>query len=277
MNHTRTILIAGLCLFCLFLAVVPVAADQVGGLPAGSSTSDTQTASGQGGQNAWATNPQHIAAMQAGVAYRDALGQARMNGAITYIGSISNGAGTSQLSSDETQFTTAAASVQSMNSESQIKAAISQMGSDQKEFASDAKSALGQYNGNAGALKSSVNASVEAQSATLQGLKDTWWSDRQTARMDVFSTNDQRRNAILTNLTAKGIDDSQAQAVETQIQQEGTVLNAAFTSQDENAVKAANQDLATLTQQFAGIVKGYRTAHRSQGTSTVPVTEATGV
>ena len=258
MNHTKTILIAGFCLFCLLWTVMPVTADQVG-------------------QNAWASNPQHIAAMQAGVAYRDALGQARMNGAITYIGSISNGTGTSQLTSDESQFTTTAASVQSMNTESQIRAVISQMQSDRKDFASDTKAALGQYNGKAGALKSSVNASVEAQSATLQSLKNTWWSDRQTARMDLFSTNDQRRNAILSNLTGKGIDDSQAQAVETQIQQEGTVLNAAFTSQDENAVKAANQDLATLTRQFGSIVKEYRAAHRSQGTNSVPVTQAAGV
>ena len=92
----------------------------------------------------------------------------------------------------------------------------------------------------------------------IQSLENTWWTDRQTARMDEFSTNDQRRNGVLSNLTAKGIDVSQAQAVETQIQQEGTVLNAALTSRDESAISAANEDLATLNKQFAEVVKGYR-------------------
>ena len=74
---------------------------------------------------------------------------------------------------------------------------------------------------------------------------------------------DQRpnRNNLLGKLSAKGIDVSQAQAVENQIQQEGTALKAAFDSQDNNAVKAANQQLSTHCTQFRDIVKGYRHVH----------------
>jgi hypothetical protein len=93
--------------------------------------------------------------------------------------------------------------------------------------------------------------------------------------MDEFATNDQRRTGVLSNLTAKGIDVSQAQAVETQIQQEGTALNAALTSRDESAISAANEDLATLNKQFAEIVKGYRSAaHTHRATATTTVTPA---
>ena len=77
MNTTKTILIGSLCLICLAAAIVPVAADPVSG-------------------NAWNTDPEHIAAMQAYVAYAGALGQAQMDGAIGYFGTIGNGAGTSQ-------------------------------------------------------------------------------------------------------------------------------------------------------------------------------------
>ena len=128
-----------------------------------------------------------------------------------------------------------------MTAADQIKAAETQMSADRKEFMTDAKGSLTEYNGTAKALHESVNASVMAQSGTIQTLKNTWWTDRETARMDVFATNDQNRNNLLGKLSAKGIDVSQAQAVENQIQQEGTALKAAFDSQDNNAVKAANQ------------------------------------
>ena len=138
-----------------------------------------------------------------------------------------------------------------------------------------AKGELKEYNGTGKALAASINASVMAQSATIQSLENTWWTDRQTARMDEFATNDQRRNGVLSNLTAKGIDVSQAQAVENQIQQEGTALNAALTSRDESAIKAANEELATLNKQFAEIVNGYRTAaHAHRATTTTTVTPA---
>ena len=242
MKHTRIMLIGSLCMVCLIAAVMPVGAAPVNG-------------------TAWNTNPEHITAMQAHVAYVGAIGQAQMNGAITYIGSISNGAGTGQLSSLESQFTGTESSVQTMTTADQIKAAETQMGADRKEFMTNAKGSLTEYNGTAKALRESVNASVIAQSGTIQALKNTWWTDRETARMDVFATNDQNRNNLLGKLSAKGIDVSQAQAVENQIQQEGTALKAAFGSQDNNAVKAANQQLSTLCTQFRDIVKGYRTAH----------------
>jgi len=250
MNHTRIILIGSLCVACLVLAAMPVAAD---------STTNS----------AWNNNPEHVAAMQAHVAYAGAKGEAQMNGAISYIGTISNGAGTAPLSSIETQFEGTVTSVQSMTTGDAIQQAESQMKTDRTDFMSTAKSELKQYNGTGKALEQSVNASVMAQASTLQGLENTWWTDRQKARMDEFTANDQKRTGILTNLTAKGIDVSQAQAVENQIQQEGIVLNAALTSRDESAIKAANQDLASLNQQFASIIKSYRSGHRAKATATV--------
>jgi hypothetical protein len=253
MNHTRIVLIGSLCMICLVAAVMPVAASPVSG-------------------NAWNTNPEHITAMQAFVAYAGAKGQAQMDGAISYIGTISNGAGTAPLSAIESQFTGTVTSVQSMTTGEEIQQAELQVRTDRTTFMSTAKSSIREYNGTGRALEQSINSSVMAQSATLQGLENTWWTDRQTARMDEFATNDQRRNDVLSNLTAKGIDVSQAQAVENQIQQEGNVLNAALTSRDESAIKAANEDLATLNQQFTSIVKSYRAEYRTRATPTTTIT-----
>jgi hypothetical protein len=141
------------------------------------------------------------------------------------------------------------------------------MSGDRKDFMTTAKSSLSEYNGTAKALYQSVNASVMAQSATIQNLKNTWWTARETARMDEFAQNDQNRNAILAKLSAKGVDVSQAQAIENQIQQEGTALKSGFDNRDNNAIKAANQQLATLCGQFRDIVKGYRVAHPAKMTA----------
>jgi len=257
MKHTRIALIGSLCIFCLIMAVMPATAAPTSG-------------------SSWNSDPEHVAAMQAFVAYAGAKGEAQMNGAISYIGTISNGAGTAPLSTLETQFEGTVFSVQSMTTGDEIQQAESQLKTDRTDFVSTAKSDLKEYNGTGKALEQSVNASVMAQATTLQELENTWWTDRQTARMNEFSTNDQKRNGILANLTAKGVDVSQAQAVENQIQQEGSALNTALTSRDESAIKAANQDLATLNQQFAGIIKGYRSELRTKVTTTaLPATAIT--
>jgi hypothetical protein len=255
MKHNGILLIGSLCMICLIAAVIPVASAPVSGTP-------------------WNTNPEHITAMKAFVAYAGTKGQAQMDGAISYIGTISNGAGTSQLSSIESQFTNTVSSVNSMTSGDQIQVAEAQLREDRNDFMTAAKSSIKEYNGTGKALLASVNASVMAQSGTIQTLDNTWWSDRQTARMDVFATNDQRRNGVLSNLTAKGIDVSQAQGIETQIQQQGTALNAALTSRDESAIKAANEQLATLNKQFIDTIKGYRAQHASRPTATTTVTPA---
>ena len=249
MKHTKIMLLGSCCLIFLIAAVMPAGA-------AGISA------------NSWDTNASHIAAMQATVAYAGALGEAQMNGAITYIGSISNGAGTSELSSLETDFSGLVTSVTGMTSADQIKAAATQMSSDKKEFMSDAKDELKEYNGTGKALHESVNASVEQQAGTLATLKSTAWTDRETARMEEFATNDQNRNNILEKLSAKGIDVSQAQAVENQIEQQGAALQTGFNDQNAQEVKAANQQLSTLTTQFRDIVKGYRQSQHVSPTST---------
>ncbi len=151
MRHTQIILIGSLCMICLVPGVMPVAAAPVNG-------------------TSWNTNPEHIAAMQAHVAYAGVKGQAQMDGATSCIGTISNGAGTNQLSSIESKFTGTVSSVQSMTAADQIQAAEMQMKTDRTSFMTAAKGELKEYNGTGKALAASINASVMAQAATLQSL-----------------------------------------------------------------------------------------------------------
>jgi hypothetical protein len=63
---------------------------------------------------------------------------------------------------------------------------------------------------------------------------------------------------MLANLTAKGIDITQAQAVLDQITAERSPLKAAFDSHDQAAVKNIDSQLTALYEQFRTTVQGYR-------------------
>jgi hypothetical protein len=243
-----------LCLILLAVCILPATV---------SAASDTTSPSVQPAGGQWNTNPGAIAAAQAAAAYAAALGKDRMDGAIQYITSIA-ASGVSTLTADEQAFLSAASSAQSAGDVDGARMAREQMKDAGQQFTTDTKEILKADNGNAKDLRAAVNASVEADSANLQNLKETAWSNRETTRMDVFTENDARRNGVLANLTAKGIDVSSAQAIENQIQQQGAALKAGFDSRNADAVRVANQQISTFTQQFQETVKGYRQAYRQQ-------------
>jgi len=196
----------------------------------------------------WYNNPEHITAMKANVAYVGENTKAMMDGAVTYFGTINNGA--TDLSSAEQQFLSTVASVQSMNNNQSINEALDQMKSEVTAFRTDVTSDLKTYNGSASELHTAVNASVTADQANIQSLYTAWWAARETSRLDEFTYNDGYRHDALTNLTAKGADVSQAQSVETQIDGLQPSLKSALDNKDEKALESVNDQLGTLCQQF---------------------------
>jgi hypothetical protein len=95
-----------------------------------------------------------------------------------------------------------------------------------------------------------VNASVTADQATIQSLDTAYWTARETSRLDEFTHNDAIRNSAIANQTAKGIDVSQAQGIETQIGALQPSLKSALDARDEKALESVNSQLGTLGQQF---------------------------
>jgi hypothetical protein len=202
----------------------------------------------------WSNNPEHITAMKAYVAYVSEDYQARMNGAISYIGTISGSAGTGDLTGAEQQFTATAASVQSMTTNDSIDAALIQMKGEVATFHTNTANDLKAYNGSAPALHASVNASVTADQVTVGNLYTAWWTARETSRLDEFSHNDAIRNGALTNLSAKGIDVSQPQGIETRISGLQDSLKSALDARDEKTLNSVNTRLGTLGKQFWGAI-----------------------
>ena len=196
----------------------------------------------------WENNPEHITAMKAFVAYSGENDKAMMDGAVTYFGTINNGA--TDLSTAEQQFLSTVASVQSMNTNTSIDQALSQMKSEVTTFRTDVSSDLKTYNGSASALHTAVNTSITADQANIQNLYNAWWAARETSRLDEFTYNNGFRHNALNNLTAKGVDTSDAQAVLAQIDAQQPALKSALDNKDEKALEGVNQQIGTLCQQF---------------------------
>ena len=237
MKNIKMTMLCGLCMICLVAVIVPAA----GALGNGTS---------------WSDNPEHITAMKAYVAYADENYQAMMNGAISYIGTISGPAGTNDLTGAEQQFTATAASVQSMTTSESIEAARTRMKAEVATFRTDTANDLKAYNGSESALRTSVNASVTADQAAIESLDTAWWTARETSRLDEFTRNDATRNGVLANLSAKGVDVSQAKGIETQIDGLQGSLRSALDARDEKTLASTNAQLGMLCKQFGNAISG---------------------
>jgi len=95
-----------------------------------------------------------------------------LDGTIQYIGSIST-SGASTLTADKTTFVSAADGAQSATTVDGIRDTRSKMKTAAQTFRADTRSIMQAYNGSARDLRMSINASVKADAATLETLKNS--------------------------------------------------------------------------------------------------------
>lgn len=198
----------------------------------------------------WDDNPEHIAAMQAYVAYNGELYKAKMDGANQYISGLNGTAGAGAMQADEQQLLATVASVKSMTTSAAITQARETMKTQIGQYRTDLSSAFSADNGNLDSLKSAVSASETADQGTIQGLLTAYWTSTETSHLDEFSYYDTQRTAVLANLTAKGVDVTPAQLIETQITALQPSLKVALDSRNWAQIDDVNRQLGTLGSQF---------------------------
>jgi hypothetical protein len=198
----------------------------------------------------WDDNPEHIAAMQAYVAYTGETYKAKMDGANQYINSLNGTTGAGTMQADEQQFLATVASVQTMTTSAAITQARETMKTQIAQYRTDLSSAFTADNGNLDNLKSAVSASETADQTTIQNLLTAYWTATEKSHLDEFSYYDTQRTATLANLTAKGVDVTPAQLIETQIQSLQPSLKVALDSRNWAQIDDVNHQLGTLGSQF---------------------------
>jgi len=94
-----------------------------------------------------------------------------------------------------------------------------------------------------------------------QGLKDDLWSNHQQYRLQAFDTNVQRASSVIGILNKYSIDTTQPQSTLNTISGKRSALETALTSRDKEGLKAVNEELKTLWQQFRKDVRESIRAH----------------
>ena len=116
------------------------------------------------------------------------------------------------------------------------------------------------------------------KAAIDQGLKDDLWANRHLYRLQEFDLHVQRANSVITILNKYSIDTTQMQATLTTISSKRSALETALASKDKAGLKATNEELKTLWEQFRTEMKESVKAHvtAARAAAKAAKTSATG-
>jgi flagellar biosynthesis GTPase FlhF len=203
-------------------------------------------------------NPEIIAALKTHIAYVGQSQQARMDGVIAYIDSISGGIGTSSLRDIENDYMETASSVPVMQTADEIAEARGELRTQTRLFSEETKAKMIMFNGSTDDMRGAINASFQLMENSSSALKESLWLAKDTARITVFNKASQERTALLSTISNQGIDTSHARNISEQIDSRRSVILKALADNSARSLKEANSGLRSLNHQFRGVVQAYR-------------------
>ena len=106
-----------------------------------------------------------------------------------------------------------------------------------------------------------------------QGLKDDLWSNHQQYRLQEFDMHVTQANSVIAILNKYSIDTTHMQSTLTTISGKRSALETALTNKDQAGLKAINEELRTLWEQFHSdmrdSIKAHYTATRAAAKTSV--------
>jgi len=200
-------------------------------------------------------DPQIIAALKSNVVYVGESQQARMNGVIRYIDSISNGTGTDELRWIQEDYLTAASTIPLLYTSDKINSARKEMQDQSVLFSDTSADEMVLFGVNTSTMRSFINSSMKDFDASFNDPNRTPWLTTGRARLIVFNDSANGRNSTLANLSSKGIDVSEAQNLSDSINAEyGDLLNA-LSHKGGVSVSAVNSRIKILNQGFRDSIR----------------------
>jgi len=240
-----------ICLCAIFTCLIAIAVPFVGAATVPSSQSNSTSYLAR-------DNPELISALKLHVAFLGQEQQARMDGVIRYIDSISGGTGSFNLRMMQEDYMTSASSIPFMNSADEIDSAREDMRIQTRLFAEETQAQLVLFNGSTDAMDGSINASTRAIEESFSNIKDSLWLVRDTARLTVFNTYSEKRAELLAGLSAQGVDISHAKNLSDQIDAQRSALTAVISSKKSGTIQNANSGIKDLNRQFRDEILTYR-------------------
>jgi hypothetical protein len=198
-----------------------------------------------------------ISPLKMHIAYVGKIQQARMDGVISYIDSISGGTGTAGLRQIQEDYLTAAFPVPVMRTVEEITEARGEMRHQSILFVDETNAQLAMFNGYAD-MRSSAEASQHPVEESYNCLKYSSWLASQTTRFMVFNQSSYRRTAILDDLSLHGMDVTYPKTLSAQIDAQHAELENALLQNQDGALLSINSGLRLLKQQFRATVVVYQ-------------------
>ena len=245
------------CLCAIFTCLIALVIPLVGALPVTPSPADS---SGYLARD----NPELISALKLHVAILGQEQQARMNGVIRYVDSISGGTSSYNLRMMQEDYMSTASSIPFMNTADEIDSAREDMRVQTSLFAEETKAQLLLFNGSTDAMSGSINASMRTVEESFSNLTGSLWLARDSARLTVFNTCSEERTQLLAGLSAQGVDVSLAKNLSEQIDAQRSALTAALSSKKAGTIQDVNSGIKYLNRQFRDEILTYRAALKIQ-------------
>lgn len=238
----------GLCLLCAMSVIAPI----VSALPDDTVLSGSQNMIIQ-------DNAELLSSLKVHVAYIGKIQQARMDGVIQYIDQISEGTGSAHLQQIQEDYLVAAFSIPVMRTVDEINIARDEMRQQSILFADETNAQRVMFNGTTDEMRANANSNMHSIEGTFNSIMYSSWLASETTRLTVFNQSSERRTAILNNLSAQGLDISEAQNLSDQIDTQHLELENALLQNRDGALLSITSGLKQLNQQFRNTIEGYQT------------------
>jgi len=209
-------------------------------------------------------NPELISILKTHTAYVGVMQQARMDGVISYIDRISNGAGSINLRWIQDDYLTAASSISLLYTSDEITAAREEMRAQSIRFSDETKAQIVAFNGSDAELRVSTNATEADAETSFVRMPDAIWLEKGSARLTAFNTSAEKRENLLLTLSRRGVDITDAKMLSDQIDARRTELQDVVINKKNSAVLSLNGVISKLNNQFRSSVDDALKNHEIQ-------------
>lgn len=203
-------------------------------------------------------DPSMIASLKTHIAYNGQVQDARMQGIISYIDTISSGEGSGDLRNMREDYLIVASSIPLMHTADDIQEAQLELQRQSRQFSETTKAMIAFYNGNTTIMRNEAAAAEAGMEKTIRDQNETLWLAHESASLSVFNRESRERTAIIRNLGKQGVDVSLAKNISKQIDAHRPELRKILTNQSLPALEVLNSDIKSQNRNFRKILDEYR-------------------
>ena len=233
MKKQNTILTAFIGMLALSMLVLPVAA---AGMEPRTLMQDNQ-----------------LSSQIAHITWKSAIQETEMITSIAYISTL-NGTSTTTLSSQLSEFQAKESQIASLTTDIGLNNLNRDIEQINTQFRQELRSQLKAGRGKNAELKSLVDAAVQGD-ASLASMESSYWTTRTSEELANFDLRVQRSQTVIDSLKVKGYDNTTAQAKLAEIIAKRSSLESALASHDKKQIEPVQQQIGSLWEQLATIVK----------------------